>query len=98
MTFKVLNRKYLPYAFTEEGVSMLSTVLKSKRATQVKIAIMRAFVRMRRMLIEHKELSRKLDELEKRHDKQFRGVFAAIRELMKRTHPPHTRVVGFLNR
>jgi hypothetical protein len=79
------HRKYLPYAFTEQGVAMLSSVLNSERAIEVNIAIMRAFVRLRQILATHKELARKLDELEKKlgeHDQKFQLVFEAIRQLM----------------
>lgn len=76
------HRKYLPYAFTEQGVAMLSSALNSERAIQVNIEIMRAFVRLRLMLGGHKELARKLDALEKKYDAQFKMVFDAIRELM----------------
>ena len=72
----------LPRAFTEQGVAMLSSVLRSKRAVQMNILIMRAFVTMREMLIEHKDLSKRLDELEKKYDKHFAIVFDAIRQLM----------------
>ena len=89
------GRRYLPYAFTEQGVAMLSSVLNSERAVQVNIEIMRAFVRLRRILASHAELARKLDALEKKYDAQFRVVFDAIRELMK---PPESkkRPIGFL--
>jgi hypothetical protein len=76
------HRKYRPYAFTEQGVAMLSSVLNSDRAIEVNIAIMRAFVRLREMIASHKDLARKLDELEKKYDAQFRVVFDAIRQLM----------------
>jgi len=76
------HRKYLPYAFTEQGVAMLSSVLHSPRAVSVNIEIMRAFVRLRRMLESHADLAKKLDELEKKYDSQFKVVFQAIRELM----------------
>ena len=71
-----------PYAFTEQGVAMLSSVLRSKRAVAVNIEIMRAFVKLRHMLSSNAELSRRLDQLESKFDKQFRVVFAAIRRLM----------------
>ena len=74
--------RYLPYAFTEQGVSMLATVLKSKRAVEVKVAIMRAFVFMRRMLENNKELKKKIEQLEAKYDKQFAVVFEAIKQLM----------------
>ncbi|GHU28346.1 DNA-binding protein [Betaproteobacteria bacterium] len=84
-----------PYAFTEQGVAMLSSVLRSPQAVQVNIGIMRAFVRLRRILSEHQELSRRIDELEGRYDQQFRSVFEAIRQLMappvKEKHNP----IGF---
>ena len=88
------GRRYLPYAFTEQGVAMLSSVLNSDRAVHVNIEIMRAFVKLRRMIATDAELSRKLDALEKKYDAQFRVVFDAIRELMK---PPETkrRRIGF---
>jgi len=89
------GRRYSPYGFTEQGVAMLSSVLNSERAIQVNIEIMRAFVRLRRMLASHADLARKLDALEKKYDAQFKGVFDAIRELMK---PPESkkRPIGFL--
>ena len=88
------GRRYLPYIFTEQGVAMLSGVLNSPRAVQVNIAIMRAFVRMRRMLVSHEELARKVDALERRYDSQFRGVFDAIRALMEPPKTPRRRI-GF---
>ena len=88
------GRRTPPYAFTEQGVAMLSSVLKSDRAAQVNVAIMRTFVKLREMLIQHADLVRRLDELEARYDGEFRAVFAAIRSLMK---PPATsrRRIGF---
>lgn len=84
-----------PYAFTEQGVAMLSSVLNSKRAIKVNVAIMRTFVRLREMIISNKELAQRLDELEKKYDQQFKLVFDAIRELM--TPPePKKRPIGFL--
>ncbi len=71
-----------PRAFTEQGVAMLSSVLRSKRAVQVNIEIMRAFVRLRRMLATHEDLARRLTELETKYDSQFKMVFDAIRQLM----------------
>ncbi len=86
--------RYAPYVFTEQGVAMLSSVLRSPRALQVNIEIMRTFVRLRRMLAEHVNLARRLDELEERYDKQFSAVFDAIRQLM--APPPQTkRPIGF---
>lgn len=76
------GRRYLPHVFTEQGVAMLSSVLNSERAVLVNIEIMRAFVRLRRMLASNAELSRRLDELESKYDRQFKVVFDAIRQLM----------------
>ena len=81
------GRRYLPYAFTEQGVAMLSSVLNSDRAIQVNIEIMRAFVRLRRMLATHADLARKLEALEKKYDAQFKVVFDAIRQLMAPSEP-----------
>ena len=75
--------KYRPYAFTEHGILMLSSVLNSERAVKVNIEIMRAFVRLRRMLASHADLARKLRALEKKYDAQFKIVFDAIRQLME---------------
>jgi hypothetical protein len=91
------HRKYLPHAFTEQGVAMLSSVLRSKRAIRVNIEIMRAFVRLREILATHKDLSAKLETLERKYDAQFKVVFDAIRQLM--TPPePKKRKIGFLVR
>lgn len=79
------GRRYLPYAFTEQGVAMLSSVLHSNRAVAVNIAIMRAFVRLREILSTHKDLAAKLEKMERKlgeHDEHFRVVFDAIRQLM----------------
>ena len=85
-----------PYAFTEQGVAMLSSVLHSERAVDVNIEIMRAFVRLRQMLASHEELARKLDALEKKYDAQFRVVFEAIRQLMAPPTPEQKkRRIGF---
>jgi hypothetical protein len=88
------HSKYLPYAFTEQGVAMLSSVLRSRRAIQVNIEIMRAFIRLRQMLASHVELARKLNALEKRYDAQFKQVFEAIRQLMIPPEPKR-RPIGF---
>jgi hypothetical protein len=88
------HRKYLPYAFTQEGVAMLSSVLRSSRAVQVNIAIMRVFVRLRGMLASNEALARKLDALEKKYDGQFRAVFDAIRRLMS-APAAGRRTIGF---
>jgi len=94
--FVTLSRapRATPYAFTEQGVAMLSSVLRSQRAVQVNIAIMRAFVKLRGILASNRELARRLDAMEKKYDRQFRVVFDAIRELMKPPEKPRRRI-GF---
>jgi len=82
------GRRYYPYAFTEQGVAMLSSVLNSPRAIRVNIEIMRAFVRMRQMLASHAKLGKKLGELEEKYDAQFSIVFEAIRQLIA---PPEAK-------
>ena len=91
------GRRYLPYVFTEQGVAMLSSVLNSERAIVVNIEIMRAFVKLRQMLASNAELSRRLDELESKYDKQFRVVFDAIRHLMA-TPVRGRKEIGFRSR
>jgi hypothetical protein len=88
------GRRHLPFAFTEEGVAMLSSVLRSDRAVQVNVEIMRAFVRTRRMVIDHKDLSRRLDAIEAKYGGQFKVVFEAIRQLMV-PPPGRAKVIGF---
>jgi hypothetical protein len=88
-------RRANPYAFTEQGVAMLSSVLNSERAVQVNIAIMRTFVKLREMMSSHKNLARKLEELEKKYDGQFQIVFEAIRQLMIEEEKPK-RKIGFV--
>ena len=88
------GRRYRPYAFTEQGVAMLSSVLRSSRAVQVNIAIMRAFVRLRELLLTNAGLARKLDEMEKKYDSQFKVIFDALRQLMTPPDPPRRRI-GF---
>jgi len=92
------NTKYLPYAFTEQGVAMLSSILNSKRAIQVNIAIIRAFVKLRQILSTHKELIHKLNELERKtekHDMEIQGIFEAIRQLMAPPPEKPRRIIGF---
>jgi hypothetical protein len=92
------NIKYLPYAFTEQGVAMLSGILRSKQAAQVNVAIMRAFVRLRETLALRKELARKLTDLEKRiegNDSNIRSLFEAIRQLMAPPSRPPKPEIGF---
>ena len=88
-------RRANPYAFTEQGVAMLSSVLHSKRAIQVNIAIMRAFVKLREMLTAHKDLARKLDDMEKKYDHQFKVVFDAIKQLMTPQDTKKKIKIGF---
>jgi hypothetical protein len=88
------GRRYPPNAFIEQGVAMLSSVLRSQRAVQVNIEIMRAFVRLRELLATHADLARRLDELEQRYDAQFKAVFDAIRQLMAPPASPKRRI-GF---
>ena len=89
--------KYQPYAFTEQGVAMLSSVLRSKQAVRVNVEIMRAFVRLRAMLASNEDLARKLAALEKRYDAQLKGVFDAIRQLMAPPEPKLRRSIGFVS-
>jgi phage regulator Rha-like protein len=88
------GRRYLPYAFTEQGIAMLSSVLHGRRAAQVNIEIMRAFVKLRELLATHKDLARKLEELERKYDAQFRVVFDAIRRIIQPPDKPKRRI-GF---
>jgi hypothetical protein len=92
------NIKYLPYAFTEQGVAMLSSVLRSSRAVEVNIAIMRTFVQLRRLMDSNRHLARKIEALEKKYDEQFAVVFDAIRRLISEesaASPPKRRI-GFI--
>jgi len=86
------GRRYIPYAFTELGVAMLSSVLNSERAVQVNVAIMRAFVRLRELAASHKDVHRRLDEMEGKVDRQFKVVFDAIRALMEPPAKPRRRI------
>lgn len=88
------GRRHLPYAFTEQGVAMLSSVLRSKRAVLVNIQVVRTFVRLRAILSSHEDLARRLAALESRYDAQFRSVFDAIRELMNPAKSSR-RSIGF---
>ncbi len=92
-----MGLRYPPMAFTEHGILMLSTVLNSKRAVHVNIEIMRAFVRLRQMLASNSDLSRRLDELENKYDRQFKVVFDAIRQLMAPTSS-RPKQIGFRKR
>ena len=86
--------RFRPYAFTEHGIAMLSSVLRSKRAISVNIEIVRAFVKLRQLLASNAELSRRLDDLESKYDRQFKVVFDAIRELMSPPIPSRKQI-GF---
>lgn len=88
------GRRYLPYAFTEQGIAMLSSVLRSERAVEVNIAIMRTFVKMRELMASHAELARKIEAMEKKYDEQFQDVFTIIKKML--IPPPSNKVTGFL--
>jgi hypothetical protein len=88
------HRKYLPYVFTEQGVAMLSSVLKSERAIRVNIQIMRTFTKIREMIVSNKDLREKIEKLEKRYDKNFAIVFNAIKKLMTEEEKPKNEI-GF---
>jgi len=90
-----MGLRYAPYAFTEHGVAMLSSVLNSKRAIQVNIAIMRTFTRLRDMIATHKDLKRKLKEMEKKYDKQFQIVFQALEQLLEEPEQKPKKQIGF---
>ena len=89
-----IGLRYKPMAFTEQGVAMLSSVLRSKRAIQVNIQIMRAFTQLRQMLSTHKDLKKKVEEMEEKYDEQFRIVFEAIKQLIEIEGKPK-RKIGF---
>ncbi len=88
------GRRTLPYAFTEQGVAMISGVLRSEKAVQINIIIMRAFVKMRELIDENKDLKAKLDELENKYDKQFQVVFEALRKIIVKENEPR-KSIGF---
>jgi hypothetical protein len=92
------NIKYLPYAFTEQGVAMLSSVLNSNRAIEVNIQIIRTFVKIREMIISNKELRIKIEEIERKYDKRFRVVFDALRSFLgnnKKAGKENKETIGF---
>jgi len=89
------GRRTCPWVFTEQGIAMLSSVLHSKRAIEVNIEIMRAFVRLRQMISSHADLARQLNELEQKYDQQFAVVFEAIRKLMERPKELKPREMGY---
>jgi len=88
------GRRYLPYVFTEQGVAMLSSVLKSRRAALVNIQIMRVFVSLRRIAVTYSGLKRKIDDMERKYDGQFAVVFQAIKKLIEPPEKPR-RMIGF---
>jgi len=90
------GRRTAPYAFTEQGVAMLSSVLRSDRAVQVNVEIMRAFVRLRDLVGHNRQMTRRLNDLESKYDRQFKVVFDAIRELMTPPAPAPKRRIGFV--
>ncbi|MFI5163905.1 MAG: ORF6N domain-containing protein [Bacteroidia bacterium] len=94
--FETLKRgqhsKYLPYVFTEHGVAMLSSVLKSKKAVDVNISIVRAFVMLRQLAISHKDLVARIDELEKKHNKNFEEIYKALKYLLSPPNPPRKKI------
>jgi len=92
------GRRYLPYVFTEQGVAMLSSVLNSERAIQVNILIMRAFTKLREILLTHKELAIKIETLEKKydeHDQTIKAIFEAIKQLLEPSPAKEKRIIGF---
>ena len=88
------GRRYPPYAFTEQGVAMLSSVLRSSRAIQVNIQIIRAFTKLRKMLLTHEDLKRKIESMERKYDKNFKIVFQAIKQVLETDEKPKKRI-GF---
>ncbi len=95
MTSSWGGSRYVPMAFTEQGVAMLSSVLNSERAIQVNIQIMRAFNQLRKMMATHEDLKHKIEEMEKRYDEQFRIVFEAITQLLEVDEKPKKKI-GYL--
>lgn len=89
------GNRHAPYAFTEQGIAMLSSVLRSDRAIKVNIEIMRTFIKIRKMLVTNEKLKQQLDQLEKRYDKQFEVVFEAIRQLMEPEPTKDKKPIGF---
>lgn len=89
------HSKYLPYAFTEQGIAMLSSILNSKRAILINIEIIRIFTRLRKMLLKYKELRGKIEDMENKYDYQFKVIFDAIRQMLKEEEKPKKRI-GFI--
>ena len=88
------GRRSNPFVFTQEGVSMLSCILRSDRAVQVNVTIMRAFIRIREMVLTHKDLAEKIGQLELKYDEQFKVIFDALKELFAERVIPHKRIIG----
>jgi hypothetical protein len=95
-TSRLGGRRYLPYTFTENGVAMLSSILNSPKAIQVNIQIMRTFTKLREMIASHKDLTKKLNELERKYDGQFQVVFEAIRQIIEVEDKPK-RKIGYVS-
>ena len=95
VTFNILNTRYLPFAFTEHGAVMAANILRSNRAIEASVAVVRAFVKMRSILEEYKELKTKIDKLENKYDKQFKIVFEAIKALMETPKTKPKTISGF---
>ncbi len=95
VTSKRGGRRYLPYAFTEQGVAMLSSVLNSNRAILVNVQIMRAFVSLRRIALTYTALKRDIERIEKKYDKQFAAIFQAIKQLLEPQEVKKKRIIGF---
>jgi len=89
------GRRKLPYAFTEHGILMLSSVLNSERAVEVNIQIMRTFTKLRQLMLKHTDLRKKIEEMEKKYDSQFKIVFRAIKELLEPPVPKSKGPIGF---
>ena len=89
------GRRYMPYVFTEHGALMAANVIKSDKAIQMSIAVVRTFAKLRRMALSVEGLARKVDELEKKYDKRFRAVFETIRELIMAPEKPSKKISGF---
>ena len=89
------GRRYMPYAFTEQGVAMLSSVLRSKRAVEVNIAIMRTFVKLKEMTFSYKKLKAEIEKMESKYDQQFRIVFQTLKKMLTLPKPKKTGKMGF---
>ncbi len=95
VTFNLLNTRYLPFAFTEHGAVMVANILHSERAVKASVTVVRAFVKMRSILVEYKELKTRIDKLENKYDKHFKIVFDAIKALMDSPKSKPKKITGF---